>query len=86
MADFIQKSTENLKFFFYSFFFKWIKHIDLFQTMDLAQAEIMILCRLRRSVKCWSNVGDRLSIANVGTMLENNWPNLVPTVEKVIYR
>ena len=21
-------------FFFYSFFFKWIKHIDLFQTMD----------------------------------------------------
>ena len=30
MADFIQKSTENLKYIF----FKWIKHIDLFQTMD----------------------------------------------------
>ena len=30
MADFILKSTENLKFFF----FKWIKDIDLFQTMD----------------------------------------------------
>ena len=29
-ACFIQKSTENLNFFF----FKWIKHIDLFQTMD----------------------------------------------------
>ena len=34
MADFIQESTEKLKFFFNSFFFKWIKHIDLFQTMD----------------------------------------------------
>ena len=34
MADFIKKSTENLKFFFYSFLFKCIKHIDLFQTMD----------------------------------------------------
>ena len=34
MADFIPKSTENYKFFFYLFFFKWIKHIDLFQTMD----------------------------------------------------
>ena len=30
MADFILKSTENLKFFF----FKWIKDINLFQTMD----------------------------------------------------
>ena len=29
-----EKSTKNLKFFFYCFFFKWIKHIDLFQTMD----------------------------------------------------
>ena len=34
MADFILKSTENLKFFFIIFFFKWIKDIDLFQTMD----------------------------------------------------
>ena len=32
-GGFYSKSTENLKFFFYSFFFKWIKHIDLFKTM-----------------------------------------------------
>ena len=31
--------------------------------------EIMTPCRLWRSVKCWSNVGDRLLIANVDTML-----------------
>ena len=35
MADLILKSTENLNFFFFIYyFFKWIKHIDLFQTMD----------------------------------------------------
>ena len=49
------------------------------------QAEIMTLCRLWRSLECWSDVGDRLLITNVSTMLGNNWPNLIPTVEKVIY-
>ena len=35
MADFIKKITKNLKvLFFILFFFKWIKHIDLFQIMD----------------------------------------------------
>ena len=29
---------------------------------------------------------NRLLITNVGTLLRNNWPNLIPTVEKVIYR
>ena len=33
MADFIQKSTKNLKFVFLFFFFQMDKHIDLFQTM-----------------------------------------------------
>ena len=54
--------------------------------VDRTQAEIMTLCRLWRSLKCWSDVGDQLLITNVGTMLENNWSNLIPTVEKVIYR
>ena len=34
MADLILKSTENLKFVFLFFFFKWIKHFDLFRTMN----------------------------------------------------
>ena len=34
MADFIKKYTENFKIFFLFIFFTWIKHIDLFQTMD----------------------------------------------------
>ena len=47
-------------------------HID----RKVTQAEIMTLCRLWRSLKCWSVVGDQLLITNVGTMLGNNWPNL----------
>ena len=35
MADFIKKKYRKFEnFFFILFFFKWIKHIDLFQTMD----------------------------------------------------
>ena len=34
MADFIKKSTENLKFFFFILFFQMDKAYDLFKTMD----------------------------------------------------
>ena len=57
------------------------KFIIALNHMIWTQAGIITLCRLWRSVKCWSNVGDRLLITNVGTMLGNNWPNLIPTVE-----
>ena len=56
----------------------WTKRFDL-QKWQLglwilvSQAEIMTLSWLWRSVKCWSNVGDRLLITNVGTMLRSNW-------------
>ena len=43
-------------------------------------------CQLWQSVKCWSNVGYWLLITNVGIMLGSNWPNLIPTAEKVIFR
>ena len=62
----------------------WKNYVRCFS--DDAQAEIVTLCRLCRSVKCCSDLGDRLLITNVGTMLGNNWPNLIPTVEEVIYR
>ena len=61
---------------------EWQWSMSFFAT---SQAEIMTLCRLLRSVKCWSDLGDRLLITNVGTMSGNTWPNLIPTVEKVIY-
>ena len=62
------------------------QHYKVHHKEDPSQAEIMKLCRLWRSIKCWSDVEDWLLINNVGTMLGNNWPNLIPTVEKVIYR
>ena len=58
-------------------------HANIFA---IPQAEFMTLSRLWRSVKCLSNVGDRLLITNVGTMLRNNQLILIPTGDKVIFR
>ena len=35
MSDFIRKKYQKFEiFFFIHYFFNWIKHIDLFKTMD----------------------------------------------------
>ena len=56
-------------------------------SLNIAAICVRIIISLRtKSVKCRSNVGDQLLITNVATMLGNNWLNLIPTVEKVIFR
>ena len=68
MADFIQKSTDNKKKILF-FFFKWIKHIGLFQTMDKDGLNSCILCKIfigpapyvlsfpkwRKNMEIWKN-------------------------------
>ena len=65
---------------FHRIFYK--KELLIFLRYKSSQAEIMKVCRLWRSVKCWSNVEDRLLFTKVSTMLGNNWPNLIPTMHR----